>query len=94
MENGKKRIYRREQTGEVISDKMNKTVVVVVKSRIQHPQYGKVLTRRTKFSAHDEKQVSKIGDIVKIRESRPLSKTKTRMTVAEGIGGDMRRKFF
>lgn len=76
MATQKKRAFRKEQIGEVISDKMDKTVIVQIKARIPHPLYGKIMTRRTKFSAHDEKEVSKMGDIVRIRETRPLSKTK------------------
>lgn len=72
----KTRAYRKEQIGEVISDKMDKTVVVMIKTRIPHPQYGKVMTRRSKFSAHDEREIAKMGDLVRIRETRPLSKTK------------------
>lgn len=72
----KQRAYRKEQVGEVISDKMDKTVVVLIKTRAPHPQYGKVMVRRSKFAAHDEKEVAKMGDLVRIRETRPLSKTK------------------
>ncbi len=60
----------------VISDKMQKTVVVVVERSVQHPKYGKIMKRKTKLHVHDEGEISKIGDLVKIRESRPYSKTK------------------
>lgn len=63
--------------GKIISDKMQKTVVVLVERAVKHPKYGKILKRRTKFHAHDENQVGKIGDVVKIRESRPISKMKS-----------------
>ena len=66
----------RTVTGKVVSDKMNKTIVVVVERAVRHPKYGKILKRRTKLYAHDENQVGKIGSIVKIQESRPISKTK------------------
>lgn len=63
--------------GTVVSDKMQKTIVVLVERTVKHPKYGKILKRRTKLHAHDENQISKIGNIVKVRESRPLSKTKS-----------------
>lgn len=63
--------------GKVVSDKMTKTVVVLIERSVKHPKYGKIIRRRTKLHAHDENQVCKIGNIVKIRESRPLSKLKT-----------------
>ncbi|MCX8481454.1 MAG: 30S ribosomal protein S17 [Sediminibacterium sp.] len=62
--------------GLVTSDKMNKTITVSVERKIKHPIYGKFLKKTTKFHVHDEKQDCKIGDIVKIMETRPLSKTK------------------
>ncbi len=58
------------------SNKMDKTVVVAVERKVQHPIYGKFLKKTTKFHAHDEKNECSIGDVVKIMESRPLSKTK------------------
>jgi small subunit ribosomal protein S17 len=67
----------RTMVGKVISDKMQKTIVVVVERSVRHPKYGKILKRRTKLHAHDENQVCKIGNTVKIRESRPLSKLKS-----------------
>ena len=70
------RNHRKVRTGEVISDKMNKTVVVLVKGRFQHPRYKKVVTRYHKLYAHDEKRQAKIGDYVRIQETRPVSKMK------------------
>ncbi len=63
--------------GKVVSDKMQKTIVVVIERSVKHPKYGKILRRRTKLHAHDEHEVCKIGNIVKIRESRPISKMKS-----------------
>ncbi len=62
--------------GQVISDKMQKTVVVEVKHRKAHPLYGKVLEKRTKLYAHDEDEKAKLGDKVEVEETRPLSKLK------------------
>ena len=67
----------RAVTGRVVSNKMQKTITVQVERRLQHPMYGKFLTRRTKLHAHDEKNESKEGDLVMIEQCRPLSKTKT-----------------
>jgi small subunit ribosomal protein S17 len=67
----------RTMVGKVVSDKMDKTIVVMVERTVKHPKYGKILKRRTKMHAHDENQVCIIGNTVKIRESRPLSKTKS-----------------
>ncbi|MBT8140027.1 MAG: 30S ribosomal protein S17 [Gammaproteobacteria bacterium] len=69
----------RRITGKVISDKMDKTITVLVERRVKHPLYGKYMTRSTKLHAHDEKNECNIGDMVAISESRPLSKTKTWM---------------
>ena len=63
--------------GKVISDKMQKTIVVLVERTVRHPKYGKILKRRTKIHAHDENQICKIGDTVRVAESRPISKTKS-----------------
>jgi small subunit ribosomal protein S17 len=71
-----KRGQRKERVGEVISDKMAKTIVVRVERRFQHPQFKKVITAFSKFYAHDEKNEAKVGDRVRIEETRPLSKTK------------------
>jgi small subunit ribosomal protein S17 len=62
--------------GVVTSDKMDKTITVAVERKVKHPIYGKFVKKTTKFHAHDEKQECTIGDIVKIMETRPLSKTK------------------
>lgn len=70
------RRQRKERTGEVVSSKMQKTIVVSVKRRFPHPQFKKVVTSFKKFYAHDEKSEAKVGDIVRIEETRPLSKTK------------------
>lgn len=72
-------------TGEVISDKMDKTVVVAVTQLVQHPLYKKTVKRISKFKAHDEENKYKIGDKVRIIESRPLSKEK-RWVVLEKVG--------
>lgn len=66
-------------TGRVVSDKMDKTITVLVERRVKHPLYGKYMTRSTKLHAHDENNQCSIGDVVEISESRPLSKTKTWM---------------
>lgn len=71
-----KRGHRKERVGEVISDKMAKTIVVRVQRRFPHPRYKKVVTAYAKFYAHDEKREAKTGDRVRIEETRPLSKTK------------------
>jgi len=68
--------HRKERIGEVISNKMTKTIVVRVQRRFPHPQFKKVVTTFKKFYAHDEKGEAKIGDVVRIVETRPLSKTK------------------
>jgi small subunit ribosomal protein S17 len=70
------RSQRKERTGEVVSNKMQKTIVVSVKRRFPHPQFKKVVTTFKKFYAHDDKSEAKVGDIVRIEETRPLSKTK------------------
>ncbi len=67
----------RTLTGRVVSDKMTKTVTVMVERRVTHPLYGKVITRSRKYHAHDEKGEFHIGDLVTIQECRPLSRTKT-----------------
>jgi small subunit ribosomal protein S17 len=68
--------HRKERVGEVISNKMAKTIVVRVERRFPHPRYKKVVTGYSKFYAHDEKSEAKVGDRVRIRETRPLSKLK------------------
>ena len=62
--------------GKVVSDKMDKTVTVLVERKVKHPLYGKIVSRSTKIHAHDEQNQYAIGDVVVIQESRPLSKTK------------------
>jgi small subunit ribosomal protein S17 len=71
------RKHRKERTGEVISDKMDKTIIVRVERRFQHPKFKKVVTSFKKFYAHDEKNEAKVGDVVLITETRPLSKSKS-----------------
>ena len=68
--------YRKTRTGVVVSDKMDKTVVVAIKTKVRHPLYGKMVNRTRKFKAHDENNECGIGDTVKIMETRPLSKDK------------------
>jgi len=70
------RALRKVRYGKVVSDKMDKTVVVAVESRIKHPLYGRVVTQTKKFKAHDEDNSCRMGDRVKIMETRPLSKDK------------------
>ncbi len=70
------RNLRKERIGTVTSNKMDKSVVVSVERKVKHPKYGKFVKKTTKFVAHDEKNECGIGDIVKIMETRPLSKTK------------------
>ncbi|MCO6460460.1 MAG: 30S ribosomal protein S17 [Saprospiraceae bacterium] len=67
---------RKERIGKVISNKMDKSISVMVERRIKHPLYGKFLKKSNSFMAHDEKNECQIGDIVKIMETRPLSKNK------------------
>ncbi len=68
--------YRKTRIGEVVSDKMDKTIVVAIKTKVRHPLYGKMVNRTRKFKAHDENNECGIGDTVKIMETRPLSKDK------------------
>lgn len=70
------RNLRKVRTGFVTSNKMAKTITVAVERKVKHPIYGKFVKKTTKFHAHDEKNECSIGDLVKIMESRPLSKTK------------------
>ncbi len=69
---GRRKVF----VGEVVSDKMDKTVVVRVERMLRHPLYGKVVRKYKKFYAHDENNACKVGDVVKIVETRPLSKLK------------------
>ena len=67
---------RKTRTGVVVSDKMDKTIVVAIRTRVKHPLYGKIMNRTNKIKAHDEQNQCGIGDTVKIMETRPLSKEK------------------
>ena len=71
-----KRSTRKVREGVVVSDKMQKTVVVAIERRVPHPVYGKMVTRTAKFKANDEENSAKVGDRVRITETRPLSKDK------------------
>ena len=73
---GMARGYRKTRRGYVVSDKMDKTVVVAVEDRVKHPLYGKVIRRTSKVKAHDEANAAGVGDLVLIMETRPLSATK------------------
>jgi small subunit ribosomal protein S17 len=68
---------KRTLTGKVVSNKMDKSITVLIERRVKHPVYGKYLTKSTKFHAHDENNVCKEGDVVTIAETRPISKTKS-----------------
>ncbi|GAA1953103.1 30S ribosomal protein S17 [Microbacterium aquimaris] len=68
--------YRKARRGYVVSDKMDKTIVVEVEDRVKHPLYGKVMRRTSKVKAHDEENTAGVGDLVVINETRPLSATK------------------
>ncbi len=75
---------QKERTGEVISDKMTKTIVVRVERRVAHPRFKKIVTRYSKHYAHDESEQASVGDTVRIRETRPLSRLK-RWTLVEVV---------
>lgn len=75
-ENEASRGYRKTRRGYVVSDKMQKTVVVEVEDRVKHPLYGKVMRRSHKVKVHDEQNTAGVGDLVLIMETRPLSATK------------------
>ena len=70
------RNLRKTRVGKVVSDKMDKTIVVAIEDNVKHPKYGKVIKRTIKFKAHDENNECREGDTVKIMETRPLSKDK------------------
>lgn len=70
------RRLRKERIGVVVSNKMDKTIVIAVERKVKHPKYGKFVKRRSKFTAHDEANTCNIGDTVRIMETRPLSKNK------------------
>jgi small subunit ribosomal protein S17 len=74
----------KERVGVVVSDKMQKTVVVAIENRSPHPKYGKIVVKTKRYKVHDEEDNCKTGDRVRIRETRPLSRTK-RWTIAEII---------
>ncbi|WP_019531099.1 30S ribosomal protein S17 [Dasania marina] len=67
----------RTATGKVVSDKMDKTITVLIERRVKHPVYGKYITRSTKLHAHDEANECKLGDVVTVCETRPYSKSKS-----------------
>ena len=67
----------RTMTGRVVSDSMNKTITILIERRVKHPMYGKYLTRSSKVHAHDETNECRVGDLVTVRETRPISRTKT-----------------
>ena len=75
-EKATERNARKTRTGLVVSDKMDKTVVVAIERRVPHPIYGKMITRTKRLKAHDEENSAKVGDTVRIVETRPLSKDK------------------
>ena len=70
------REHRKVRVGKVVSDKMDKTIVVAIEDNVRHPKYGKIIKRTVKIHAHDEKNECVIGDKVAVMETRPLSKTK------------------
>lgn len=91
METISQRGVRKERLGVVVSDAMDKTIVVNVERRFRHPTYGKELVRSKKYHAHDEKDEARVGDVVRIVETRPLSRTKRwRLVeiVKKGKGGN------
>ncbi len=71
-----KRNLRKTRTGIVVSDKMDKTIVVAIRERVKHPLYGKIVNRTKKFKVHDETNQCGVGDKVRVMETRPLSKDK------------------
>ena len=75
-ENTAERGRRKVRTGVVVSDRMDKTVVVQIAHAVRHPLYGKIVRRSSKLQAHDETNDARVGDTVRIMETRPLSKTK------------------
>ena len=70
------RAFRKTRVGLVVSDKMDKTIVVEVRTRVRHPLYGKIMNQTTKLKAHDEQNACGIGDTVRVMETRPLSREK------------------
>lgn len=84
-----KKSLKRTLIGKVVSDKRSKTVTVMIERRVMHPLYGKIMIKTSKYHAHDENGEYKVGDIIEITESRPLSKTKnwvaTRLVQKAGV---------
>jgi small subunit ribosomal protein S17 len=84
-----KKSLKRTLVGKVVSDKREKTVTVLVERRVKHALYGKIVAKSSKYHAHDEKSEYKLGDVIEISESRPLSKTKnwiaTRLVQKAGL---------
>ena len=76
MENATDRGRRKFMTGRVVSDSMQKTVVVTIERLVKHAEYGKYVRRRNRFKVHDEKNECKVGDVIRFMETRPLSKDK------------------
>lgn len=74
----------KERVGTVVSNKMQKTVVVAVENRVPHPKYGKTIVQTRRYKAHDEENQCNVGDVIRIRETRPLSKQK-RWSVVETL---------
>lgn len=76
MSDQQEKSLKRTLVGKVVSDKMDKTVTVLVERRVKHPLYGKIITRSNKYHAHNEMNQARMGDTVEIQEGRPISKTK------------------
>jgi len=76
IDNKEKQVPKRTLVGKVVSDKMNKTVTVLIERHVKHPLYGKIIMRTSKYHAHDENNQGKVGDTVEIQEGRPISRTK------------------
>ena len=70
-------VTARTLSGKVVSDKMDKTITVMIERRVKHPVYGKIISRTTKIKAHDENNVCGMGDVVTIKETRPISRSKS-----------------
>lgn len=77
---------KRILTGTVVSDKTNKTVVVKVERKVKHPLYGKIIRRSKKYHAHDEDNVARVGEVIRIEETKPISKLKT-WRLLDKVGG-------
>ena len=77
MNDTTKTALKRTLVGKVVSDKMDKTVTVLIERHVKHPLYGKIIVRSNKYHAHDETNQAKTGDTVEIQEGRPISKTKS-----------------